>query len=76
MFASPIIYPISLVPVKWRWVMALNPLTGILEGFRSSIFGRPIDWYSLAFSALLTTVMLTYAAYDFRRVERTFADVI
>lgn len=76
MFASPIIYPSSIVPAKWRWLMALNPLTGILEGFRSSLFGRPINWPSLGTSALLTAVILTYAAYDFRRVERSFADIV
>jgi lipopolysaccharide transport system permease protein len=76
MFASPIIYPASIVPAKWRWALALNPLTGILEGFRSSLFNHPIDWLSLGFSTLLTVAILTYAAHDFRRVERTFADII
>jgi lipopolysaccharide transport system permease protein len=76
MFASPIIYPASLVPAKWRWVLALNPLTGILEGFRSSLFGHAVDWLSLGLSTLLTAAILTYAAYDFRRVERTFADIV
>lgn len=43
MFASPIIYPSSIVPGKWRWVLATNPLTGIIEGFRSSLVGRSFD---------------------------------
>jgi lipopolysaccharide transport system permease protein len=76
MFASPIIYPASLVPAKWRWVLALNPLTGIIEGFRAALFGRPFDWESLALSAALTLATLIYAAYDFRRMEKTFADVV
>jgi lipopolysaccharide transport system permease protein len=57
-------------------VLALNPLTGILEGFRSSLFGHAVDWLSLGLSTLLTAAILTYAAYDFRRVERTFADIV
>ncbi len=76
MFATPVIYPASLVPAKWRWVLALNPLTGIIEGFRSSLFARRFDWGSLAFSALFTVFMLIYAAYAFRRQERIFADLI
>src|SRR5206468_2311750 len=39
-FATPIIYPASLVPAKWQWVIRLNPLTGILDGYRASLFGR------------------------------------
>jgi homopolymeric O-antigen transport system permease protein len=76
MFATPVIYPASLVPAKWRWVLELNPLTGIIEGFRSSLFARPFAWGSLAFSAAFTTVLLIYAAYSFRRQERIFADLI
>ena len=76
MFATPVIYPASLVPEKWRWVLALNPLTGIIEGFRSSLFARPFDWGSLVFSTGFTAFMLIYAAYSFRRQERIFADLI
>jgi homopolymeric O-antigen transport system permease protein len=76
MFATPVIYPASLVPEKWRWVLALNPLTGIVEGFRSALFGRPFLWGSLAFSVVLTTALLIYSAYSFRRLEREFADLI
>ena len=43
MFASPILYPLSLVK-HWRWVLYLNPLTGLIEGFRSSLLGRPMAW--------------------------------
>ena len=76
MFASPIIYPLSLVPQKWRWAMALNPLTGIIENFRALLFGRALDWPLLALSTVITLSFLVYAAYDFRRMERTFADII
>jgi lipopolysaccharide transport system permease protein len=76
MFATPIIYPVSIVPAAWRWALNLNPLTGIIEGYRASFFGRPIDWTALAISAVITFALLLYAAYHFKRVERTFADIV
>ena len=76
MFATPVIYPASLVPQKWRWVLGLNPLTGVVEGFRSALFGRPFDWNFLAYSAVFAVAMLVYSAYSFRKLERLFADLI
>ena len=76
MFVSPIIYPASILPLKWRWVLDLNPLTGIIEGFKSSLFGRPFNWTSLAISAAITLFSLVYAAFSFSRVERRFADIV
>jgi len=76
MFATPIIYPVSLIPERWRWAFYLNPLTGIIEGFRASFFGRPFDWTALAISAAITFALLIYAAYHFKRMERTFADIV
>jgi len=76
MFVSPVIFPSSILPEKWRLVMELNPLTGIIEGYRSSIFGRPINWSALGISTLITLLLLIYASYSFRRMEKTFADII
>ncbi len=76
MFASPVIYPLSLVPEQWRWLLALNPLTGIIEGFRSALFGQSGRLVILAISAAATMLVLLYSAYDFRRMEKTFADVV
>jgi lipopolysaccharide transport system permease protein len=76
MFATPIVFPASLVPERWRWALALNPLTGIIENFRAALFGRPFAWGALAFSAAIACVLLVNAAYSFRRLERTFADTI
>ena len=76
MFASPIIYPSSLVPAKWRWLMSLNPLSGIVEGYRASLFNLPLDWRALGVSALLTLVALAYSLFTFKRMERKFADII
>jgi len=76
MFASPIIYPASLVPPRWRAIYNLNPLTGIIENLRASLFGLPFSYGSLASSAVVTTAFLVYSAYVFHRMEDEFADVI
>ena len=76
LFVSPVIYPSSLLPQEWRWVMVLNPMTGIVEGFRASLFGRPFQWMALAYSAGFAAVLLMYSAYAFRRMERHFAELI
>ena len=76
MFATPIIYPLSLVPERWRWTLSLNPLTGIIEGYRAAFFGRPFNWPALAISSTITFALLIYAAYHFKQVERTFADIV
>ena len=73
LFASPVIYA---VPDRWRWLLALNPMTAIIEGFRSALFGLPFDWLMLGVSASITLFILAYAAFAFARMERSFADVI
>jgi lipopolysaccharide transport system permease protein len=76
MFASPVIYPASILPAKWRWVLALNPLTGIIENFRVAVFGGRFNWTLLAVSAAVTLLILVWSAYSFKRVEKTFADIV
>jgi lipopolysaccharide transport system permease protein len=76
LFATPIIYPVSIVPARWRWVLTLNPLTGIIGGYRAAFFGKAFDWRSLAISTSITFALLVYAAYHFKRMERTFADIV
>jgi lipopolysaccharide transport system permease protein len=75
-FVSPIIYPSSLVPGEWRWVLNLNPLVGLIEFFRAALFGRELPWVALGYAAVLTVLVLAYAAYTFRRMERSFAEFI
>ena len=76
MFLTPVIYPVSFLPAEWRWVLRLNPLSGIIEGFRDAIFGRPFNFSGLAISAGVTLGLLLAAAYVFKRMEGEFADVI
>ena len=76
MFASPVIYPSSIVPEQWRWLLLINPMTGILEGFRAALTGQPFDWTMIVISAAVATTLLAVAFYVFRGLEDTFADVI
>ncbi len=76
MFITPIIYPSSMVPAKWQWPTSLNPLSGIVEGYRASLFNLPLGWRALGVSALLTLLALSYSLFTFKRMERKFADII
>ena len=76
MFASPIVYPLELVPARWQHLYALNPLAGIVAGFRASLLGEDFHWTALAISAIVTLCLLVYSAYSFRRMEKYFADIV
>ncbi len=77
MYATPVIYPASAVPDKYRWLVALNPLTPILEGFRVAFLGAGvIDLSHLAISFALMVVMLVVGLMLFTHVERTFMDTV
>ncbi len=76
LFVSSVILPSSSIPPKWRWLLNLNPMSGIIEGYRSALFGLPFDWPALSIAAVLTLLVLLYAIFAFSRVERSFADII
>ncbi len=77
MYLCPIIYPLSVVPQKWRAVYALNPMVGVVEGFRWSLLGSaPPDFLTLGLSSAISVAVLLSGLVWFRRVEATFADVI
>lgn len=76
LFVSSVILPSSAIPAKWRWLLLLNPMSGIIEGYRSALFGLPFDWPALGIASGLTILTLFYAIYSFGRVERSFADII
>jgi lipopolysaccharide transport system permease protein len=76
LFVSSVILPSSSIPAKWRWLLWLNPMSGIIEGYRSALFGLPFDWPTLGVASGLTVVVLLYSTYSFSRVERSFADII
>jgi lipopolysaccharide transport system permease protein len=77
MFASPVIYPLSNFPVKWRWVAELNPMTAILEAFRLCLLGTgTLTAESLAMSIGCTVFLLLTGILLFQRTERTFIDTV
>jgi lipopolysaccharide transport system permease protein len=76
MFASPIIYPTSVLPESWQWLMKLNPMAGIIEGFRAAMTRPEIDWNGLLISFIISLLLFFLGAYFFRRCEKTFADFI
>ncbi len=75
MFVTPVVYPASLMPARWRWVLALNPLAGIIDGFRSALLGKPWDPGLLAVSATTALAIGLVGVVYFRTVERRFADI-
>ena len=77
LFATPVAYATSLVPERWRWVYALNPMAGVVEGFRWAIVDTDTaPGITLAVSTVATLAILVTGLAYFRKVERTFADVI
>lgn len=76
MYASPIVYPMSLVPVKYRAIYALNPMAGVMEGFRSALLGtNAIAWGTIGISLAVGVALFISGAVYFRHTERVFADV-
>lgn len=76
MFATPVAYPASLVPERWRAVYGLNPMVGVIEGFRWALAGGPAPGVITVVSAAVVVVLMAGGAVYFRRLEGTFADVI
>lgn len=77
MFASPVAYPVSVIPEKWRLLYSLNPLAGVIEGFRWAMLRKETpDFVVIAISTIAMTVFLFGGIVYFRRTERTFADLI
>lgn len=77
LFATPVAYPTTLVPEQWRPVYALNPMVGVVDGFRWALSGRSDPpFVTAAISALTVAALLVGGVLYFRRMERTFADVV
>jgi lipopolysaccharide transport system permease protein len=77
MYATPIVYPISIVPAEWRSIYSINPMVGVIEGFRWAVFGqsRP-DVLAICVSLSVIALLLLGGVMFFRRMERSFADLI
>ena len=76
MFASPVAYPFSVVPEKWQLLYALNPMAGLLSGFRSAVLNEPFRYGPIAVSFLVVLLFAVVGAFYFRRVERRLADIV
>ncbi|MBR1719175.1 MAG: ABC transporter permease [Phocaeicola sp.] len=77
MYATPVIYPLSAAPEKYRFILQLNPLTPIFEAFKYSCMGcGSLDWGGLLYSTLFMLVTLFFAVLIFNRVERNFMDTV
>jgi len=77
MFASPVIYPVSMIPEKYRSLYSLNPMAGVIEGFRWALLGKANpDFSVMAVSVVVVIGVLAGGLVFFRRMERTFADIV
>jgi lipopolysaccharide transport system permease protein len=76
MYLSPIAYPSKVIPVKWRTLYSLNPVVGIVDGYRAALLGQAFEWKTLLISLAVTLVFLVLASHQFRKMEKGFADII
>ena len=77
MYATTVIYPLSAAPIKYKYLIELNPMTGIIEAFRYGFLGQgELTWHSLGYSTLITLVSLVLGVVIFNKTEKTFVDTI
>lgn len=76
MFVTPVVYPATLVPTHWRWLLYLNPMWGLIDGFRAVFLGRGFDLLGLTISMVMAVGVFIIGIAYFERVERRFADII
>lgn len=75
-FLTPVIYPPEYLPASVRALFALNPMAGVVEGFRHALLGSPVSWPLIVSSLLISCLLFVSGLFFFRRMERRFADVI
>lgn len=77
LFLTPVIYPISLVPERFRWLLQLNPMAGVIEAMRASFLGLgSVNWGSLGLAALIGVALFAFGYLYLKRFESEFADII
>jgi lipopolysaccharide transport system permease protein len=76
MYVTPVVYPLTAIPARYRPLAALNPMTGIVQTFRAAVFGLPVPAEALGWSAVVALVVAVSGAFYFRRMERLFADIL
>ena len=76
MYATPVVYPTSLIPEKYQLIYALNPMVAVIEGFRSALLGtRPMPWDFIVVGSVVAVLLSLTGALYFRSREKLFADV-
>ncbi|MCC6580553.1 MAG: ABC transporter permease [Phycisphaeraceae bacterium] len=75
-FLTPVIYTMDNVPPRYQWLVTLNPMTGVIEGFRAAAMNQPVDLASWGCSAIAGTILLTAGVAYFNRVQAVFADAV
>jgi lipopolysaccharide transport system permease protein len=76
LYITPVVFPVSLVPPQWQWLLHLNPMTGLVEGCRSAFLGKPFDLAGLSISLATALAVFAIAVMYFERIERRFADIV
>jgi len=77
LFLTPVIYPVSIVSAKWKWLVYLNPLAGLIESFRACLLGyKPLPWGGLVLAAVLILGLFVCGLIFFIKSEETFPDII
>jgi len=76
MYISPIVYPISLVPKNYLWLYRLNPMVGIIEGYRYAVFNSSFDIFATWVSIIVSFVVFIFGFYIFKRSEKVFSDIV
>ena len=75
-YSAPILYPASAIPEQYRFFYSLNPIVGVIEGYRACLLGMPMPWEYILPGSLVALLVLIFGAIYFRRMERVFVDVI
>jgi lipopolysaccharide transport system permease protein len=76
MYATPVVYSSQIVPDRWKFIFYLNPMAGVIDGFRSVFLGNPFDWTALGQSAVIAAFIFLVGINYFRQAERCFSDIV
>ena len=77
MYATPVIYPLSTIPDKYKWIVEINPMTSIVETFRYTFLGQgSFSWQALGYTTLFTIVLMFFGLIIFNKTEKNFMDTV